>query len=205
MRETKCIFYIFSYSRRNVISKMFQNYIRDEITHKYRNRIEKIHANRFYSYVKTKMQDHKTQVFTITFYEYLSLFYYSPWNVLSVIYLLKFPHYREEHLFFDELSKCLLNFEIPSLLFQYYGLICALFCCIKFFPNTFIFTLNLFQFRITYTRYGLWVLRYAVEMKVWVYPFGHLLYPVRQFAYNSVKFIREYHRLTSCIWYTYLI
>lgn len=64
-----------------------------------------------------------------------------------------------------------------------------------FFPNTFIFTSNLFQFRITYTsyRYGLRVPRYAVEMKVWVYPFGRLfIYPVRHFAYNSVKFIRQY-------------
>lgn len=77
----------------------------------------------------------------------------------------------------------------------------------NFFPNTFIFTSNLFQFRITYTRYryGLRVSRYAVEMKVWVYPFGRLfIYPVRQFAYNSVKFIREYHRLTSCIWLLHL-
>lgn len=150
------------------------------------------------------MQDHKTQVFTITFYEYLSLFYYSPWNVLSVIYLLKFPHYREEHLFFDELSKCLLNFEIPSLLFQYYGLICALFFLLYlFFPDTYIFTSDLFQFRVTYSRYrnGLRVSRYAVEMKVWVYPFVRLfIYPVRQFAYNLVKCIREYHRLTWWIW-----
>lgn len=90
------------------------------------------------------MQDHKTQVFTITFYEYLSLFLLFPLKRVKRYIFTEVSSLQRRTSIFRRAQQMFTQLRDPEFTVSILWFDMCTFLLYIFFPNTFIFTLNLF-------------------------------------------------------------